>query len=143
MTLRRGTTRRRVSPRLANLPSCRLAPPCVSWRPGKTPLRDFPATSLPIKSNASLQFMLYSPTGLPPNHCGTPVMDLSGQTVDITMFPGKNGCLAIPVDTIEHLLPELRKKVHTGEAPLFEVAEVTLPENTRCRRHSVHEPYSP
>ena len=41
--------------------------------------------------------------------CGGPLIDLSGKAVGITMYRGTYGCMAIPGDCIERLLPELMK----------------------------------
>jgi S1-C subfamily serine protease len=45
---------------------------------------------------------------LPLNQCGGPVIDLDGNAVGITMYRGQYGCMAIPADCIERLLPDLR-----------------------------------
>jgi S1-C subfamily serine protease len=45
---------------------------------------------------------------LPPSQCGGPVIDLDGKAVGITMYRGQYGCMAIPADCIERLLPDLR-----------------------------------
>jgi S1-C subfamily serine protease len=41
--------------------------------------------------------------------CGGPVVDLNGKAVGITMSRGQYGCMAIPSDCIQRLLPELMK----------------------------------
>jgi len=43
-----------------------------------------------------------------PSQCGGPVVNLDGKVVGITVYRGKFGCLAIPGNCIERLLPELR-----------------------------------
>ena len=48
-----------------------------------------------------------------PSQCGGPVIDLDGRAVGITVFRGEYGCMAIPANCIERLLPELR----TGKVP--------------------------
>jgi hypothetical protein len=41
--------------------------------------------------------------------CGGPLIDLSGKALGITMYRGMYGCMAIPGDCVERLLPELMK----------------------------------
>lgn len=45
---------------------------------------------------------------LPPHQCGGPVIDLNGRAAGITVFRGKYGCLAIPAECIESILPEMK-----------------------------------
>ncbi|MFO0935512.1 MAG: PDZ domain-containing protein [Gemmataceae bacterium] len=45
---------------------------------------------------------------LPPDRCGGTVIDLNGKTVGITVFRGKYGCLAVPAECIEWLLPQMK-----------------------------------
>lgn len=43
------------------------------------------------------------------NECGGPVIDLAGRAVGITIARvGSHGCMAIPGDCVQRLLPELR-----------------------------------
>ncbi len=43
-----------------------------------------------------------------PVQCGGPAVDLDGEAVGITMYRCQYGCVAIPADCIERLLPELK-----------------------------------
>jgi serine protease Do len=43
-----------------------------------------------------------------PSQCGGPVFDLDGKAVGITVFRGEYGCMAIPANCIQRLLPELQ-----------------------------------
>jgi serine protease Do len=45
---------------------------------------------------------------LPLSQCGGPVVDLDGNAVGISMYRGSYGCMAIPADTVQRLLPELK-----------------------------------
>ncbi len=45
---------------------------------------------------------------LAPDECGGPLVDLAGEVVGITLFRGQYGCMAIPGDRVEQLLPVLK-----------------------------------
>jgi S1-C subfamily serine protease len=47
--------------------------------------------------------------------CGGPLIDLNGKAVGITMYRGTYGCMAIPGDCVERLLPELMKPGRLGD----------------------------
>lgn len=45
---------------------------------------------------------------LPPDRCGGTVIDLNGKAVGVTVFRGKYGCLAVPAECVERVLPEMK-----------------------------------
>ena len=47
--------------------------------------------------------------------CGGPLVDLSGKAVGMTMYRGEYGCMAIPGDCVERLVPELMKPGRLAE----------------------------
>ena len=65
------------------------------------------------------------------SQCGGPVVDLDGKAVGITMYRGQYGCMAIPYDCIDRLLPGLKSG---GSADKRLKPPPAVPEDRKRRR---------